>query len=65
MECLNDNLDNLPFPSRDTMNTVLKKKSSVNMVTARGCSGNCEFCSVISFLDLAKAKCGEQEALKI
>lgn len=56
MECLNDNLDNLPFPSRDTMNTVLEKKSSVNMVTARGCSGNCEFCSVISFFRLSDGK---------
>lgn len=56
MECLNDNLDNLPFPSRDTMNTVLEKKSSVNMVTARGCSGNCEFCSVISFFRLSNGK---------
>ena len=56
MECLNDNLDNLPFPSRDTMDTVLEKKSSVNMVTARGCSGNCEFCSVISFFRLSNGK---------
>lgn len=35
------------------------------MVTARGCSGNCEFCSVISFLGLVMAKFGEQEVLKI
>lgn len=56
MECLNDDLDNLPFPSRDSMNTVLEKKSSVNMVTARGCSGNCEFCSVISFFRLSNGK---------
>lgn len=56
MYCLNDNLDSLPFPSRDTMNVVLKNKSSVNMVTARGCSGNCEFCSVISFFRLSSGK---------
>ena len=56
MECLNDDLDSLPFPSRDTMNTVLNKKSSVNMITARGCSGNCEFCSVISFFRLSDGK---------
>lgn len=64
MECLNDNLDNLPFPSRDTMNTVLKKKSSVNMVTARGCSGNCEFCSVISFFRLSKGKVWRTRSIK-
>ena len=56
MECLNDNLDSLPFPSRDTMDVVLKKKSSVNIITARGCSGNCEFCSVISFFRLSDGK---------
>lgn len=56
MECLNDDLDSLPFPSRDTMDIVLNKKSSVNMVTARGCSGNCEFCSVISFFRLSDGK---------
>ena len=64
MECLNDNLDNLPFPSRDTMNTVLEKKSSVNMVTARGCSGNCEFCSVISFFRLSKGKVWRTRSIK-
>lgn len=64
MECLNDNLDNLPFPSRDTMNTVLEKKSSVNMVTARGCSGNCEFCSVISFFRLSNGKVWRTRSIK-
>ena len=28
MECLNDNLDNLPFPSRDTMDTVLERMNN-------------------------------------
>lgn len=64
MECLSDNLDNLPFPSRDTMNTVLDKKSSVNMVTARGCSGNCEFCSVIAFFRLSNGKVWRTRSIK-
>ena len=53
---LNDNLDSFPFPSRDCMDVVLEKKSTVNMVTARGCSGNCDFCSVISFFRLSDGK---------
>lgn len=52
---LND-LDVLPFPARDTMDVVLSKKSTVNMVSSRGCSGNCEFCSVISFFRLGGGK---------
>ena len=64
MECLNDDLDSLPFPSRDTLDIVLKKKSSVNMVTARGCSGNCEFCSVISFFRLSDGKVWRTRSIK-
>ena len=64
MECLNDDLDSLPFPSRDTMDIVLSKKSSVNMLTARGCSGNCEFCSVISFFRLSDGKVWRTRSIK-
>lgn len=64
MECLDDDLDSLPFPSRDTMDVVLNKKSSVNMVTARGCSGNCEFCSVISFFRLSNGKVWRTRSIK-
>ena len=61
---LKSNLDELPFPSRDTINVVLEKKSSVNMVTARGCSGNCEFCSVISFFRLSNGKVWRTRSIK-
>ena len=56
MGCLIDNLDIIPFPKRDTMDVVMKNKSSVNILTSRGCSGNCEFCSVISFFRLADGR---------
>ena len=64
MGCLVDDLDILPFPSRDNLNTVLSKKSTVNMVTARGCSGNCEFCSVISFFRLSDGKIWRTRSIK-
>ena len=64
MRCLTDDLDTIPFPSRDTIDAVLEKKSSVNMVTARGCSGNCEFCSVISFFRLSDGKVWRTRSIK-
>lgn len=64
MECLNDDLDSLPFPSRDMLDVILNKKSSVNMITARGCSGNCEFCSVISFFRLSEGKVWRTRSIK-
>lgn len=47
------NLDDIPFPSRDTMNMALERKSTVNILTARGCMGNCLFCSVNAFNKLS------------
>ena len=64
MDCLNEDLDSLPFPSRDTMNIVLNKKASVNMVTSRGCTGNCEFCSVSSFFRLSEGKLWRTRSIK-
>lgn len=61
---LNDSLDSFPFPSRDCMDVVLEKKSTVNMVTARGCSGNCEFCSVISFFRLSDGRIWRTRSIK-
>ena len=47
------NLDDIPFPVRDTMNMALERKSTVNILTARGCMGNCLFCSVNAFNKLS------------
>ena len=47
------NIDDIPFPARDTMNMALERKSTVNILTARGCMGNCLFCSVNAFNKLS------------
>lgn len=47
------NLNDIPFPARDTMNMALERKSTVNILTARGCMGNCLFCSVNAFNKLS------------
>lgn len=49
MRPLFKNLDDLPFPDRDTMPYCIKRKSTVHLMTSRGCMGGCVFCSVISF----------------
>lgn len=42
-------IDNLPHPSRDTMQHVIKEKTPVNIATSRGCMAHCMFCSVSAF----------------
>ena len=51
-----DDLDTIPFPSRDNIEYVTRRKSAVNVLTARGCNGHCSFCSVIAFQKLCIGK---------
>ena len=46
-------LDTIPFAARDTMRMAKDRKSTVNILTARGCMGNCLFCSVNAFNKLS------------
>lgn len=43
------NLETIPFPARDEMSHVIRRKNPVHICTSRGCNGNCSFCSVIAF----------------
>lgn len=47
------NLDTIPFAARDTMRMAKDRKSTINILTARGCMGNCLFCSVNAFNKLS------------
>lgn len=50
------NLDDLPFPHRHYVKQVIDTGGLVNITTSRGCYGNCLFCSVRAFEDLAMGK---------
>lgn len=43
-------LDDLPFPSRDTLESSLQQKNPAHIVTSRGCYGHCTFCAVTAFM---------------
>ena len=47
-------LDDLPFPVRDTMQMAIDKRTPVHLLTARGCTGHCAFCSINSFFKLSQ-----------
>ncbi len=59
-----DNLDSIPFPARDTITFTFSKKSSVNILSSRGCMGHCKFCSVIAFQKLSNGNIWRQRSIK-
>jgi len=42
-------LNTLPFPLRPYLDLLKIRKSTVNVMTSRGCMGECSFCSVAAF----------------
>lgn len=62
---LNVNLDDLPFPARDTLPLALKKQPAVSMLASRGCYGGCSFCSVVPFFSSFGPKCRVRSAANV
>lgn len=48
-------LDDLPFPVRDTINIAMEKRTPIHLLSARGCTGYCSFCSINSFFKISKS----------
>jgi len=46
------NLDELPFPARDTARFVTCRSGWLSMSSSRGCHGRCTFCSISAFYGL-------------
>lgn len=42
-------LDEIPFPERDTVESTIEQKNFVHLCTSRGCEAHCSFCSIFSF----------------
>lgn len=54
---LTENLDDFPYPARDSLPLVLKRQPSVSMLSSRGCYGGCSFCSVVPFFSSFGPRC--------
>ncbi len=42
-------LDQLPFPARDTLPYIIEKNEPASVIASRGCYGNCIFCTTHAF----------------
>lgn len=47
-------LDSLPHPARDTLDSVVRRRTPAHVMTSRGCMANCTFCSVVAFEGLSR-----------
>lgn len=46
-----EDLDDLPFVERDTLDILLKKNRRVSILSSRGCYARCTFCSIQTFFN--------------
>lgn len=61
---LKTSLEDIPFPSRDTMHLAIKRKTPVHILSTRGCQAHCTFCSIVSFQRLAEGPQWRQRSIK-
>lgn len=51
-----EDLNQIPFPKRPYLNLSKKRKSTINVLSSRGCMGHCSFCSIAANIDKQKGK---------
>ncbi len=51
-----ENLDEVPFPKRPYLKSIKQRKSTINVITSRGCMAACFFCSISSYLKKHEGK---------
>ena len=49
-------MDDVQFPTRPFIELLKKRKSTINVLTSRGCVGKCSFCSISAFGKKHKGK---------
>jgi len=56
-------IDEIPFPSRETMPLTIKRRSAVHILSARGCQAHCVFCSIVAFQRLSEGSQWRQRSI--
>lgn len=57
-------INEIQFPSRDTMPLTINRKSAVHIASARGCQAHCVFCSIVTFQRLSEGPQWRQRSIK-
>ena len=61
---LRPDIDDLPFPARDTMQMTIDRRSPVHILSARGCQAHCIFCSIVAFQKIGEGPQWRQRSIK-
>jgi len=58
-----DKIDEIPFPSRDTLRLTTARKTPAHILSSRGCEAHCAFCSVVTFQRLSEGPQWRQRSI--